>query len=144
MESASGKSRFSTSSQAARTTETMVMLESVRVAQNHRFSGIQPIVAQALLAAGSRLISTLLHSTVQAPAWVPARQTERLGHARFDELLHTVILLQRAHESDDVRRLFLGDGDRFHFALPLEDDSLQLGIGLGLDFLGCQRGNCGV
>ena len=69
----------------------IVMLESVRVARNHRFSGKQ--VGQAFT--------------------LPIRA--KLGRPS---------LLQRAHESDDVRRLFLRDGHRLHFPLPLEDDRL--------------------
>src|ERR1019366_1137703 len=43
------------------------------------------VVAQALLPAGSRLISTLLRAPAQAPARVPARQPERLRHDPFHE-----------------------------------------------------------
>src|ERR1039457_5337346 len=43
------------------------------------------VVAQALLPAGARLISTLLRAPAQAPGRVPARQPERLRHDPFHE-----------------------------------------------------------
>jgi hypothetical protein len=49
-------------------------------------------VAQALLPAGSRLVSTLLFTSEQTPARVPAQQTKSPRHDCLDDFYNTVVL----------------------------------------------------